>query len=291
MNTGLINTFNITTLSMITGPVLTGHTAILNRIVQINANQVASASDDATIRVWNTATNTLVNTYYGHSVSVTAVCVLSNGNLLSGGGDNTLRMWNMQAQTVSTVVASLPAVVSDMALSPVDGSLVVIVPNSILFYNPTSWALISSYSTGVTYFKIIVMPWNGNVLAANIIWEVWNPSGSKVFSQQWDAHSTIDVILLPDNVTVVGCRTSGNLETFNAVTNTVGTTFAGHTQWATSLSLTPDKVLIVSAGWDNLLMIWTWTTMSLTKIKTYSATVNTYIITYIGTLKSGMFCF
>jgi WD40 repeat protein len=287
MNSGPIDLYNVSSLAISTGPVLTGHTNNVNSIVQINANQVATSSDDATIKVWNIATNALANTYYGHSVSVGAMCVLPNGNLVSSGGDSTLRVWNMQLQTVNTVVSSLPGSINNMVVNPVDGSLVLNIPNTLMFYNTTSWTLTKSFSTGVNYPKIIVVPGSGNILAVSIIWEVWNSTGSRIFSQQWSTSGTVGLILLPDNVTAVGCRLTGVLQPFNVITNTVGTAVAGHTNWAVALSLTPDHVYIISSGWDNMVIIWTWTTMSVTKVNSYPATENSFSMIIVGTPYSG----
>jgi WD40 repeat protein len=290
MNEGPINWYNVSSLAITPGPAITGHTSTVNGIVQINANQVATSSNDATIKVWNIDNETLVNTYYGHSASVGPMCVLPNGNLASFGGDNTTRVWNMQTQTVS-IAFTLSSGISSMMVSPVDGSLVINMPNALIFYNSTSWAVIKSYNTASAYNRIIVVPGTGNVLAVSINWDVWNASGSRIFSQQWDAHSTLDLILLPDNVTAVGCRTSGALHLFNVSANTVGMIVAGHSQSAVALSLTPDQVYIISSGMDNAVILWTWATMTVTKLKTYPANKNAYAMAVVGTPYSGMIFF
>jgi WD40 repeat protein len=60
--------------------------------------RVASGSDDQTIRLWDPAAGTTVQTYTEHTAAVLSVDIGVNGTrLLSGSADNTLKLWSSAA--------------------------------------------------------------------------------------------------------------------------------------------------------------------------------------------------
>ncbi|MDZ8109135.1 MAG: hypothetical protein RM338_26405 [Nostoc sp. DedQUE12a] len=83
---------------------LNGHSKSVNAVtITPNGQQVISASDDKTLKVWNLATGeelfTLPSERYannGHSSSVRAVAVIPNGQqVISASWDKTLKVWNL----------------------------------------------------------------------------------------------------------------------------------------------------------------------------------------------------
>ena len=73
---------------------LIGHTDWVRSLVVLPDGRLASASDDKTIRLWNTTTGESFKTLTGHTDWVNALVVLQDGTLASGSADNTIRLWN-----------------------------------------------------------------------------------------------------------------------------------------------------------------------------------------------------
>ena len=60
-----------------------------------DGKSVVSASDDKTVRLWDSATGTSLATLKGHSEGVAAVAFSQDGKLVaSGSGDKTVRLWD-----------------------------------------------------------------------------------------------------------------------------------------------------------------------------------------------------
>ena len=67
---------------------------MINDLVVLKNGQLASASDDYTIRIWNSSSGVLLSNLTGHTSWVNALSCLSNGLLVSASWDNTMRVWN-----------------------------------------------------------------------------------------------------------------------------------------------------------------------------------------------------
>jgi WD40 repeat protein len=77
--------------------ILEGHTNYVNSIVLLpDKNELASCSDDKTIRFWNLNTHEQFKILEGHTASVKTILVLSDElRLASCGCDNTIRIWSI----------------------------------------------------------------------------------------------------------------------------------------------------------------------------------------------------
>jgi WD40 repeat protein len=80
---------------------LEGHTGSLWVLTVLPNGQLASSSDDKTIRLWDAKTGAQTARLEGHTAAVRALTVLPDGQLASGSDDKTIRLWNTKtgAQT------------------------------------------------------------------------------------------------------------------------------------------------------------------------------------------------
>jgi WD40 repeat protein len=251
---------------------MSGHTSSTNGLTQINENQIASISNDNTMRVWDTSAGTLVNTYNGHTSSICSVVVLPGNLIATGSADKTIRLWNMETQTVT--VTSLPSPVMYMILNPLmfaNGALVASVVNYLYFLDPETLNQMQVVTTNRTYYGMDFLIPSGNVLCGFQNLDVYDTTGSLVFSYSYSDTTVYRMKLLSDNVTVAIGLFSGSIQLFNADTNTFGSTITAHTTVVGWIGLTPDNLFLLSGGHDNSVIVWTWSTMSLTRLNTFSS--------------------
>ena len=74
---------------------LTGHTKSVRSLAVLNNGDLASGSDDKTVKIWNPNHGTMLRTLHGHSDAVTALVVLPNDQLVtSSPSQPTIKIWN-----------------------------------------------------------------------------------------------------------------------------------------------------------------------------------------------------
>ena len=83
---------------------------------------MASASDDGTVRLWDTSTGTARQTLEGHSDPVSAVAFSPDGQLVaSASDDGTVRLWDASTGTARQTLEDRSGEINTVAFS-LDGS-------------------------------------------------------------------------------------------------------------------------------------------------------------------------
>ena len=105
--------------------VLKGHKGRVAALAVMPDGQLASGSDDTTVRVWDTGTRECVATLTGHAGEVSMLVALAGGQLASASlGDDTVRLWDVGARTSVVLLAPLIDTSHLTALVPLpDGRL------------------------------------------------------------------------------------------------------------------------------------------------------------------------
>ena len=97
---------------------LDGHEQGVNSICSIPDGQLASGSDDSSIKIWDVAIGAEVRTLEGHEDAVVALVALPNGQLASGSEDNSIKIWDVATGAeVRTLEGHADNVVALVALS------------------------------------------------------------------------------------------------------------------------------------------------------------------------------
>ena len=191
---------------------------------------VASATEDATLHLWNVHTSEHI-TEFTNPAPVVALAFSADGNTLAGGSLKEIRLWDLTVGQVThaTVLHGHRDMVTTLAFSPDSKTLAsASFYGTILLWDLDSSQLRHRLSAHVDSIQTLVFSPDNQTLASGGYWDS-------------DAESTIHV--------------------WSTQTGQLLTTFENHTIPVFALAFASDvygidRRTLVSAGWDNAIRMW-----------------------------------
>src|ERR1022692_3503449 len=198
---------------------LEGHSDAVTRVtVTPDGKWAVSASDDATLRVWDLEAGRVLRTLEGHSFSDVAVTP-DGKRAVSASWDHTLKVWDLATGRTLCTLAGHSDSVRGVAVTP-DGT------------------------------RAVSASWDHTL-------KVWDlATGRALRTLEGHSGSVDGVAVTPDGKRAVSASLDNTLKVWDLDTGGVLRTLEGHSGYAWGVAVTSDGKRAVSASGDSTLKVW-----------------------------------
>ncbi|KAH8761866.1 hypothetical protein F5882DRAFT_431506 [Hyaloscypha sp. PMI_1271] len=259
---------------------LEGHSNLVQSVAfSHDARLLASASDDKTVKVWDTTTGALQQTLEGHSSSVSSVAFSHDSRLLaSASDDNTVKVWDIAIGTLQQTLEGHSSLVSSVAFSH-ESKLLVSASwdKTVKVWNAATGVLQqtleghSSWVNSVAFShdsKLLVSASSDNTVKQTLeghsasndeTVKVWDIAIAKATLQQTlEGHNDwVRSIAFSHNSKLLASAVDDcTVKVWHAATGILRQTLKGHSGWLRSVAFSHNSKLLASASNDGTVKVW-----------------------------------
>ncbi|WP_445630574.1 WD40 domain-containing protein [Nostoc sp. DSM 114167] len=241
---------------------LEGHSdRVINVAYNPNGQQLASASFDTTIKIWDVASGQLLNTLKGHGDDVKSVTYSPNGQqLASASADKTIKIWDahsgqlLKSLSVSDVVISVTYSPNGQQLASASDD------NTIKIWDAHSGKLLKSLTGANSSVISVTYSPNGQQLAsasADKTIKIWDVGSGKLL-KSLTGHSdvVISVTYSPNGQQLASASADKTIKIWDVDSGKLLNTLKGHSDVVSSVAYSPNGQQLASASHDDTIKIW-----------------------------------
>jgi WD40 repeat protein/sterol desaturase/sphingolipid hydroxylase (fatty acid hydroxylase superfamily) len=241
---------------------LAGHTgAVLGVGISADGQCIVSASEDGTVKVWDSLSGQERFTLKGNSRHVHSVAISSDGRrIVSGSHDKTVTVWDAATGREERSLVGHTSAVLSVAISA-DG-------RRIVSGSADGKAIVWDAQTGRTECTLagragavlsVAISADGRriVSASGRTATVWDAqTGREEFTLNGHTDLVYGVAIRPDGRRIVSASFDKKVKIWDAQTSREEYTLTGHTDSVYSVAISQDGRNVVSGGKDAMVMVW-----------------------------------
>jgi DNA-binding beta-propeller fold protein YncE len=242
---------------------LAGHTDRLFGVAfSPDGTQLATASADRTVKVWDAATSQELRTLAGHAGAVGGVAFSPDGkHLATTSLDSTVKVWDMASgQEVRTLSDHLGEV-DGVAFSP-DGTLIATAGGDLMVRVWNAHAgqkllTLSGHDNGI--ISLAFSPEGRRLATASAdktarVWDV--ATGEVLLTLAGHTDMVYGAIFSPDGAWLATASRDGTARVWNAATGQEMFKLSDHRGWVMGIAFSPDGRRLATASFDHTVKVW-----------------------------------
>ena len=214
---------------------------------------LASASDDNTVRLWDSTTGASQGMLKGHSSFVWAAAFSPDGQLLaSASHDNTVRLWDPSTGGLRSILDGHSGGVCAIAFSPVGQLLAsASMDNTVRLWDPTTGAPKSTITGHSKCVWTVAFSPNGQLLASGSsdntvrLWDTTTGASQGILQDHSD--EVTRVAFSPDGQLLASAAWDSTVKLWDPTTRALQGTIEVDTEYVSAVAFSPDGQLLASA--------------------------------------------
>ena len=231
-----------------------------------DGKQLASASDDATVRLWDAATGAALQTLKGHGYRVTSVTFSPDGKQLASASDDaTVRLWDAATGAALQTLEGHGRGVTSVTFSP-DGKQLASASDdaTVRLWDAATGAALQTLKGHRDAVTSVAFSPDGKQLASasdDATVRLWDAAtGAALQTLEGHGRRVTSVAFSPDGKQLASASASASgdatVRLWDAATGAALQTLEGHGRRVTSVAFSPDGKQLASASGDATVRLW-----------------------------------
>ncbi|BCR85773.1 WD40 repeat domain-containing protein [Aspergillus chevalieri] len=231
-----------------------------------DSKQIASGSNDATIKLWDATTGELQNTLTGHSDWVNAVAFSPDGKqIASGSDDRTIKLWDATTGELQNTLTGHLESVKAVAFSP-DGKQIASGSDdrTIKLWDATTGELQNVLVGDLQVVNAVAFSPDSKQIASGSddrTIKLWDATTGELQNTLTGHSGWVKAVAFsPDSKQIASGSGDRTIKLWDATTGELQNTLTGHSGWVNVVTFSPDGKQIASGSNDDTVKLWDATT-------------------------------